>query len=344
MALLTMSGVLLSLEAFAQEPKRAAPQAEVRQAIDKGLAHLAGIQTRGGQWTAEGGVYPEAMTALAGMAFLMDGNTTLQGRYAKNVQAAVGFLLDQAQPSGLIGDPRRDQRYIYGHGFSMLFLSEVLGEEEDISRRKQIVTALSRAVEFSGRAQTKDGGWGYVSARDGNGFDEGSTTVTQMQGLRACRDAGIAVPREIIAKGINYIERCTDAEGGVRYSLQMSGGGAGARPPITAAAVVCLFSAGEYENPLVKKLSAYADKSLGRQLRGSAFGYWHYAHYYYAQGLYRRGDARWIPYREQVAKILLEQQAPDGSWNDGFVGAVYATALSLAILQLDSGYLPIYQR
>ena len=48
-------------------------------------------------------------------------------------------------------------------------------------------------VEFSAAAQTSRGGWGYVSAKDGNDFDEGSTCVTQVQGLRACRNAGIPV-------------------------------------------------------------------------------------------------------------------------------------------------------
>ena len=46
-----------------------------------------------------------------------------------------------------------------------------LGEEEDERRREELVRVLERAVEFSGRAQTKDGGWGYVSAKDGNDFD-----------------------------------------------------------------------------------------------------------------------------------------------------------------------------
>ena len=153
--------------------QRTTQNPKVRRAIDLGLQYLAKTQARSGLWTAEGGMYPVAMTALAGMAFLLDGNTTLQGRYAKNVQSAVSFLLDQSQKNGLIGDPVRDNRYMYGHGFSMLFLSEVLGEEEDAGRRKQIIDVLTRAVEFSGRAQTVDGGWGYVSARDGRGFDEG---------------------------------------------------------------------------------------------------------------------------------------------------------------------------
>ena len=105
----------------------------------------------------------------------------------------------------------------------MLFLSQVLGEEEDLARRSELIKVLEQAVEFSGRAQTKDGGWGYVSAKDGNDFDEGSTTITQVQGLRGCRNAGIPVPRETIDRAIAYIHKCTMPDGGVQYSSK--GGG-----------------------------------------------------------------------------------------------------------------------
>ena len=137
--------------------------------------------------------------------------------------------MGRSRNNGLIGDPNTDDRYTYGHGFSMLFLSQVLGEEEDEDRRKELVKVLTKAVEFSGGAQTDAGGWGYVSAKDGDGFDEGSTTITQVQGLRGCRNAGIPVPKEIIDKAINYIHKCTMEDGGVQYSSK----GGGGRPAIT---------------------------------------------------------------------------------------------------------------
>ena len=88
-----------------------------------------------------------------------------------------------------------------------MFLSQVLGEEEDEARRKELIEILTRAVKFTAQAQTSGGGWGYVSARDGSDFDEGSTTITQVQGLRGCRNAGIPVPKEIIDKAIKYIQQ-----------------------------------------------------------------------------------------------------------------------------------------
>src|SRR3989304_263555 len=171
----------------------------VRKVVGQGLDWLAYQQHKLGHWTAQGR-YPTAMTALSGLAMLCEGSTTTQGKYADNLRRAVDYLIRQSRPNGLIGDPLRDDRYTYGHGFSMLFLSEVLGGEEDEDRRAALVDALTRAVGFTGEAQTPAGGWGYVSSKDGNGFDEGSTTITQVQGLRGCRNAGIPVPKEIIDK------------------------------------------------------------------------------------------------------------------------------------------------
>lgn len=191
---------------------------KVQSSVTRALDYLAREQRRQGYWEANGGQYRVAMTALSGIALLCEGSTTTRGRYAKNVNRAVDYLLQQAQPSGLIGFPD-DFHYTYGHGFSMLFLSQVFGEEEDAERRTHIKNVLERAVRFCAEAQTSRGGWGYVSAKDGNDFDEGSTCITQVQGLRACRNAGIAVPREIIDRAKTYIEDCTTDEGGVQYSI-----------------------------------------------------------------------------------------------------------------------------
>ena len=85
--------------------------------------------------------------------------------YAKNIRNTVNYLLTKTRKNGLIGDPKRDDRYTYGHGFAMLFLSQVLGEEEDVDRRTELIEALDRAIKFSVDAQTKAGGWGYVSSK-----------------------------------------------------------------------------------------------------------------------------------------------------------------------------------
>ena len=101
-----------------------------------------------GHWNAQNEHYPTSMTAMAGIALLSEGSTTTQGKYAPNIRRAVDYLVSRSRSNGLIGDPTRDDRYTYGHGFSMLFLSQVLGEEEDAERRAQLVDVLTRAVDL----------------------------------------------------------------------------------------------------------------------------------------------------------------------------------------------------
>jgi len=324
--------------ACAAQSLAATKKPEVRRTISRGLDWLANHQSRLGHWAARNGQYPTAMTAIAGMALLGEGSTTTQGKYAYNIRLAVDYLLSHNHSNGLVGSPR-DNRYTYGHGFSMLFLSQVLGEEEDIERREQLVDVLTRAVIFCGRSQTKAGGWGYVSAKDGHGFDEGSTTITQVQGLRGCRNAGISVPKEIIDKAVKYIRKCTRSDGGVQYN---SRGGSG-RPAITAAAICCLFNAEEYDPKYVPKLLDYCKIHLS-DISKQGGGHWHYSHYYYAQVLYREGGKQWEQYRDKIVDRLVSEVSPDGSWSQGYIGSTYTTAINLTILQLDNGILPIYQR
>ena len=101
--------------------------AKSQAAGNKGLEYLAKTQSQDGNWTGSQDVmaYPVTMTALAGMAFLANGNTPTRGRYADNIRRIERYLLGCSTSSGLITGPgEEDGRPMYGHGFSMLFLSE----------------------------------------------------------------------------------------------------------------------------------------------------------------------------------------------------------------------------
>src|SRR5947209_166759 len=351
-----LSGLGLATPARADElsPK-------VQDAVNRGLKWFADTQHRDGHWEANGGQYPTSMTALAGMAMLMEGSTLREGKYADHLRRAVDWLMDRAQPNGLIGNPNNPTeaaRYMYGHGFGMLFLASVYGEEEDGDRRKKLEKILTKGAEFTGKAQTDRGGWGYVSAADGGNFDEGSVTITQLQGLRAARNAGIVVPKSIIDKANKYLKDSTTPRGGVIYSLAHGGAAVGGeRPPLTAAAVACAFSAGEYNSELAKKWLEFCRTTIpvGR----GRIGHDEYLHYYYAQAMYILGEngyaklfpksskehqLTWSKYNRAMFDHITSSQNRDGSWSGGYIGPVFTTATYLTILQLDNATLPIYQR
>ena len=165
-----------------------------RETVKKGLEYLAKQQHKDGHWSVGGDQYPTTMTALAGMALLMEGSTIREGQYTKNIRRAADWLMNSTQRNGLISPLNGQGRgYMHDHGYALLFLALVFGEEEDNDRRRHLEDVLTRAVDFTGKAQTPRGGWGYMSSADSGGFDEGSVTVTQVQALRACRNAGIIV-------------------------------------------------------------------------------------------------------------------------------------------------------
>lgn len=334
-----------------------------RESINKGLKYLVKAQHPDGHWEANGGAYPTTMTALAGMAFLMEGSTIRDGKYSEKIRKATDWFMERSQRNGLLGNPNNpteSSRYMYGHGYGMLFLATVYGEEEDGDRRRKLEKILTKAVEFAGNAQTNRGGWGYVSAADGNGFDEGSVTITQMQGLRAARNGGIVVPKKVIDRAHDYLKKCTTPRGGVIYSLAHGQAFNGAeRPTLTAAAIACMFSAGEYNSEIGKKWLKYCQQTIPIDNSGrDSFGHWEYTHYYYAQSIYILGEKgyerlfpgdkgdklTWSKYRSIIFEYVASRQSTDGSWNMSGIGSVYSTACCLTILQLDNGTLPIYQR
>ncbi|MFK7736687.1 MAG: prenyltransferase/squalene oxidase repeat-containing protein [Pirellulaceae bacterium] len=311
---------------------------EWEQAIRSGLDYLARNQNTRGQWNTPD--YPTALAALAGTALICSGSTTTQGPYAKQIARCTDYLISRCRPNGLIGDVN-DSRYTYGHGFSMLMLSQILGEEGYEDRREELVDVLNRAVDFCCNAQTEAGGWGYVSAKDGAQYDEGSTTITQVQGLRGCRNAGIAVPAEVIERAKEYIYKCKNADGGISYSSKQMGT---SRPAITAAALAALYNAGDYDGENVPAMLKYSrDKLHAITDATGAFGHWHYTYLYYSQVVYRQGEEEWKPFRVALYDRIAKEQQTDGSWEQQ-IHPVYITACNLIMLQMDRGLLPIYQR
>lgn len=331
-----------------------------RSAIDKGLTWLAKQQHKDGHWSAEGDQYPTAMTGLAGMALLAEGSTVATGKYKDNLRRAVDWLVANSQgKSGLIGGGNQSEtgRYMFGHGYGMLFLACACDGETDKARKRKLAAVLNRGAQFSDRAQTSRGGWGYVSAREGGNFDEGACTVAQVQALRAARNAGIPVPGDVLKKARKYLRDSTGADGGVIYSLvQRSGGG---RPALTAAAVAVAYRPADYDHPTVKKWLQFCRRVIPLPNPGGRFGHDEYTVYYYAQavhGLGNEGYAKlfpqskeadrltWDKYRDALFAVLLTKQNADGSWASTTVGPVYGTALSLTVLQLDREALPLYER
>jgi hypothetical protein len=272
------------------------------------------------------------------MAFLGAGSTPTRGRYWRQVRHAMEYLMKIADPAtGVITEMATENRNMYGHGFSTLFLASVYGMEEDATSQERLHGVLTRAVKLIERAQSPAGGWIYTPD---SGGDEGSVTVTQVQSLRACRMAGIVVDKKTIDRAVDYIRKCQNADGGISYSLGSRGE---SRPAISAAGVAVLYNAGVYDDqPFVEKAIKYVMRVISPTNDNT--GHHYYTQLYYSQALYQRGGKDWDAYYAKMSAWLVRQQRKDGSWEGDGVGPVYGTAVALTILQLPWALVPIYQR
>lgn len=349
-------GGVLAQEEDVSEARTPLPEGvtpEVERAIERGLGFLIRTQRPDGSWIGEQGTYPVAMTALSGLALLGSGSTATRGPYAPAIRRAAEYVLRSSSNDGLFSTGYEtgswdEPRPMYGHAFSMMFLAQVLGQEDSLERRDEIREALRRAVDLAARAQSDDGGWYYTP---NSRSDEGTLTVTLMQGLRACRDAGIRVEKGLIDSGVKYIEESTNkSDGSVRYR---SRGRDEVRHGVTCAAVVALWSAGRYEDPLLKKIVSYMDKYIKPQwntYRSSRERHATYVQFYLAQAKFLMGGERWKSFYLQQSRLLLGEQDDDGSWltdeerSTHGVGKVYSSSVALIVLQLPYNRLPIFQR
>jgi hypothetical protein len=303
---------------------------ETLRAIETGLDWLAKQQQPDGSFGALSQYGKHVgITALAGLAFMGDGNVPGRGRYADNVEGCLRFILANSSESGLIA-AETSHGPMYGHGFSTLFLAELYG----MTPRDDVLEALRKAIRLIVTTQNAEGGWRYQPVRNDADL---SVTICQVMALRAARNAGIYIEKTTIDDAINYVKKSQNPDGGFRYMLT-SGGSAFAR---SAAGVAALQYAGIYSGEELERGLQYLIKFTPP--KEESVGHYFYGHYYAAQAMFLAGDIYWFAWWPAIRSELLEKQADEGYWK-GQAGNEYGTAMALIILQMPNRLLPIFQK
>lgn len=305
---------------------------ETHEAVDAGLRYLAGRQVdRGADKGAFGnGGYQGSVgiCGLAGLAFLSEGSTPDVGRFGKSVDGCCDFVLRHVSPSGYIARTENAVGNMYGHGFALLFLTQVYG----MTRRKDLADKLRTAVKLTISAQNAEGGWRYQPRPVDADL---SVSVCQVMALRAARDAGITVPDAVRDKCIEYVKKSQNDDGGFRYTLN----GGHTTFALTAAGLVSLFSAGIYDGPHIEKGLKY----LTRNRMRAEGHYFFYGHYYAVQAMWHAGGEWWNDWYPRVRDMLLKRQQSNGSWTSPYSNE-FGTAMACIILQMPNDRLPIFAR
>jgi hypothetical protein len=305
-------------------------------AIHLGLAWLAAQQADDGSFGSGGFRGNVAVTALAGLAFMTCGHVPKEGPYGEVVERAVGYILDCTGESGFIESKGSTfHGPMYGHGFATLFLAEAYG----MTQRPDIREKLKKAVRLIINSQNREGGWRYFP---GSVDADISVTVCQIMALRAARNAGIYVPKEVVDKCTEFVKNSQNPDGGFMYMIH---GGASA-PPRSAAGIVALYSAGIYEGESIQRGLDYLMRNFlpgGRIARPGS--HYFYGHYYAVQAMYQAGGVYWERWYPAIRDELLARQVrPAGYWDDPTVCREYGTAMAIIILQTPNTQLPILQR
>ncbi len=332
------------------------------KAIRRGLAFLARVQAEHLDGSFNEKPHSNvAVTSLALLAFMANGNNLSRGPYQEVVQRGIRYLLESVRTQEIPGDRFRrgyvhrdtdPQSRMHGHGYATMALALAYGsmDEESGIDPKSYRLRLASAIKCIEESQDDSGGWGYLPIPT---IHEGSVTVTQVWALRAARDAGFKVSRTVINKAIRYLEASHDADtGGFCYSLDLRSQQSYA---LTAAALSTLFGLGEYGR------RGMIGRGIDFLKRRNVTNYdhhpqwFHYGNFYAAQALWQAEATDWAgnywqKWWPRIRDHLVKSQQSGDYWlpSSGSsiwgVAEVYSTAMSILILTVPLEILPIYQR
>ncbi len=307
---------------------------ETDRAIQSGLAWLARNQNSDGSFgtgTYRGNI---AVTSVAGLAFMSSGSSPGRGPYGAPIDKALAYVMQNTSPSGFIAVPGSSTHGpMYSHGFGTLFLAEAYG----MTHRPEIREKLRKAVQLIIDTQNNEGGWRYQPVKNDADL---SVTICQINALRAARNAGLYVPKDTVDACIKYVKLSQNPDGGFRYMLS---GGPSSEFPRSAAGVVALQSAGEYDSKEIREGIAYLRQFNQGMRFGRRNNHYFYGQYYAAQAMWIQGGEAWAEWYPSVRDELLKRQSTTGSWSD-MVCNEYGTAMALIVLQIPNDFLPIFQR
>lgn len=323
----------------ANNPSSGEMSPELDRAVAKGLAALASAQNADGSWGEAQFGRTVAVTSLACIALMADGNVPGRGAYAANVSKGLDYVLANVSENGLIATPSASSP-MYGHGFAALFLGEVYGmtlADAGEDRADRVHSALVRAVRLISQTQNDEGGWRYNPVK----FEADiSVTICQIMALRSARNAGLDVPKAVIDKAVEYVRTCQNPDGGFRYQM-MAGPSAW---PRSAAGVASLQYAGIYEDRAIDSGLAYLFTNAMPGRGDTQAIHYFYGQYYAVQACFLAGGRSWDRWWPAIRRELLMGQQANGRWSDTSAGDDYGTAMALIVLQMPKRYLPIFQK
>lgn len=346
----------LVIDAAVKKPKSTFAESPRYVAIrDAALAKLASMQNENGSFPTKlgGNNGLTAVTSIAGLAFIAAGNSTKEGEYRETLSKARDWLVENA---GVENDAlsrasgRNWSQVNWALGYASLCLARIHAldpQRETELKLVEMKDAMLRNMEDSG-------GWAHGPSNDlPYPLDYAELTACGnicLAGLGEIRSLGIDVPKERIARAIDYIQQSSDGAGGVGYSRRPGQKGIGATGR-TASALLALSRLEMEGHPFMKKLTGYLRQNLADTPHGHVSPDFHY--FFAAQACRTLGKKDWLAFVKTFRTEILSLFNGDGTFGvrpadtsrsglpntDRTMGSAWRTATFAMILSLESGRL-----
>jgi len=340
----------------------------VDRSIERALEWLTSQQKPDGSFPTIQNGQP-GVTSLCLMAFLSQGHLPNEGKYGKQLQRALDYIVSCQNQNGILAasvpdsptlsriiDHQIGYTSVYNHALAGLVLTEcyaMAGPKIEPVIKKALDVTFQ--IQDFPRTKSDAGGWRYLDKRDSLDSDL-STAGWQLMFLRSARDAGFDVEEPRITRAVGYVRRCfLEKHGTFTYSV---GSQQRASRGMAGAGILALAHAGLHETPEAQRAGDWILKSgfddynqIGKvkNLRNRKDRYF-YGLLTCSQAMYQLGGRHWREFFPPTARVLVENQRADGSWakesyaGDSKFGNAYTTATAVIALSPSNQLLPIFQR
>jgi hypothetical protein len=329
------------------------PAAELETSIDRGVKFLVDVQREDGSWgsadNTNGGVdiyapppgghhaFRAAVTALCVAALIESGHD----------DAAVGKAIDRGEAWLLERLPKLrratpDALYnVWGHAYGIETLALLHRRHAgDEAAQARMIDCIRGQVALLDRYETVNGGWGYYDFDVGSQKPAGSpnsfTTATVLLALADARDLGVDVPQKLFDRGLATIRRQMKPDRSYLYGehhryrpqhpVNLPGGSLGRSQACNAllrrlgvADVTDAATVAWLERLFARNgwLDLGRKKPIPHESWFAVAGYFFfYGHFYAAECIESLPAAGRPPLQDQLARLMLPLQEPNGCWWD----------------------------